>query len=123
MSGTVITTHLYPDVWAIGFPKIMFFTIAALTLLMVMLRRVRSDLPILVTLSVTTLIGWYLTMLYLASLPEFQFFKSVLSEGRESTNLLILGGLACVGLSFISGKVFRICSYIFVGLGAISFVS
>jgi len=123
MSSTVITTHLYADVWAIGFPKIMFFTIAALTLLMVMLRRVRSDLPILVTLSVTTLIGWYMTMLYLASLPEFQFFKSVLSEGRESTNLLILGGLACVGLSFISGKVFRICSYLFVGLGAISFVS
>ncbi|SVD97670.1 uncharacterized protein METZ01_LOCUS450524, partial [marine metagenome] len=121
VSSTVIVMYQYPDVWAMGFPNILFFTVAALTLLMLVLKRVRSDLQILVTLGVTTLIGWYTTMLYLTSFAEFEFLQSVLSESIQITNLLILGGLACIGLSFISGKLFRVGSYIFIWLGATSF--
>jgi hypothetical protein len=121
VGSTVIVMYQYPDVWAMGLPNILFFTVAALTLLMLVLKRVRSDLHILVTLGVTTLIGWYSTMLYLTSFAEFEFLRSVLSESSQATNLLILGGLACVGLSFISGKLFRVGSYIFIWLGATSF--
>ena len=121
VSSTVIVMYQYPDVWAMGLPNILFFTVAALTLLMLVLKRVRSDLQILVTLGVTTLIGWYTTMLYLTSFAEFEFLQSVLSESIQITNLLILGGLACIGLSFISGKLFRVGSYIFIWLGATSF--
>jgi len=107
----------YPDIWVIGLPKVLFITVIALMFLMVLLRRVRSDLPILVTLSVATLFGWYVTMFYLTSFPEFQFLRSVLSENNDLVRFLMLGGLACVGLSFINKKVFRVCSYIFAGLG------
>ena len=117
-ASTVVMLYKYPDIWVIGLPKILFITVIALILLMVMMRRVRSDLPILVTLSVASLVGWYLTMFYLSSFPEFQFLRSVLSKNYDVTNFIILGGLACVGLSFISRKVFRVCSYLFAGLGA-----
>ena len=117
-ASTVVMLYKYPDIWVIGLPKILFITVIALILLMVMMRRVRSDLPIVVTLSVATLVGWYVTMFYLSSFPEFQFLRSVLSKNYDMTNFLILGGLACVGLSFISRKVFRVCSYLFAGLGA-----
>ena len=117
-ASTVVMLYKYPDIWVIGLPKILFIIVIALILLMVMMRRVRSDLPILVTLSVATLVGWYVTMFFLSSFPEFQFLRSVLSKNYDMTNFLILGGLACVGLSFISRKVFRVCSYLFAGLGA-----
>ena len=117
-ASTVVMLYKYPDIWVIGLPKILFITVIALILLMVMMRRVRSDLPILVTLSVATLVGWYVTMFFLSSFPEFQFLRTVLSKNYDMTNFLILGGLACVGLSFISRKVFRVCSYLFAGLGA-----
>ena len=117
-ASTVVMLYKYPDIWVIGLPKILFITVIALILLMVMMRRVRSDLPILVTLSVATLVGWYVTMFFLSSFPEFQFLRSVLSKNYDMTNFLILGGLSCVGLSFISRKVFRVCSYLFAGLGA-----
>ena len=117
-ASTVVMLYKYPDIWVIGLPKILFITVIALILLMVMMRRVRSDLPILVTLSVAILVGWYVTMFYLSSFAEFQFLRSVLSKNYDMTNFLILGGLACVGLSFISRKVFRVCSYLFAGLGA-----
>jgi len=117
-ASTVVMLYKYPDIWVIGLPKILFITVIALILLMVMMRRVRSDLPIVVTLSVAILVGWYVTMFFLSSFPEFQFLRSVLSKNYDMTNFLILGGLACVGLSFISRKVFRVCSYLFAGLGA-----
>ena len=117
-ASTVVMLYKYPDIWVIGLPKILFITVIALILLMVMMRRVRSDLPIVVTLSVATLVGWYVTMFYLSSFSEFQFLRSVLSKNYDMTNFLILGGLSCVGLSFISRKVFRVCSYLFAGLGA-----
>ena len=117
-ASTVVMLYKYPDIWVIGLPKILFITVIALILLIVMMRRVQSDLPILVTLSVATLVGWYVTMFFLSSFPEFQFLRSVLSKNYDMTNFLILGGLACVGLSFISRKVFRVCSYLFAGLGA-----
>ena len=107
----------YPDIWVIGLPRILFSTVIALMLLMVVTGRVRSDLPILVTLSVAALAGWYVTMLYLTSFAEFQFLRSVMSENSDLTNFLILGGLACVGLSFVSRKVFRVCSYLYAGIG------
>ena len=115
--STVFMLYEYPDIWVIGLPKVLFITVIALMFLMVLLRRVRSDLPILVTLSVATLFGWYVTMFYLTSFPEFQFLRSVLSENNDLVRFLMLGGLACVGLSFINKKVFRVCSYIFAGLG------
>ena len=117
-ASTVVMLYKYPDIWVIGLPKILFIIVIALILLMVMMRRVRFDLPILVTLSVAILVGWYVTMFYLSSFAEFQFLRSVLSKNYDMTNFLILGGLACVGLSFISRKVFRVCSYLFAGLGA-----
>jgi hypothetical protein len=107
----------YPDIWVIGLPEVLFVTVIALILLMVVMQRVRSDLPILVTLSVTALIGWYVTMLYLTSFSEFQFLRSVMSVNSDLTSFLILAGLACVGLSFISRKVFRVCSYLYAGIG------
>jgi hypothetical protein len=116
-ASTVFMLYEYPDIWVIGLPKVLFITVIALMFLMVLLRRVRSDLPILVTLSVATLFGWYVTMFYLTSFPEFQFLRSVLSENNDLVRFLMLGGLACVGLSFINKKVFRVCSYIFAGLG------
>ena len=85
--------------------------------MMVLIGRLRSDLPILITLSVAALAGWYVTMLYLTSFSEFQFLRSVMSENSDLTSFLILGGLACVGLSFISRKVFRVCSYLYAGIG------
>jgi len=72
----------------------------------------------LITLSVAALAGWYVTMLYLTSFSEFQFLRSVMSENSDLTMFLILGGLACVGLSFVSRKVFRVCSYLYAGIGA-----
>jgi hypothetical protein len=117
-ASTVVMLYGYPDIWVIGLPKILFSTVIALMLLMVVMGRVRSDLPILVTLSVAALVGWYVTMLYLTSFAEFQFLRSVMSENSDLTMFLILGGLACVGLSFVSRKVFRVCSYLYAGIGA-----
>ena len=108
----------YPDIWVIGLPRILFSTVIALMLLMAVMRRIRTDLPVLVTLSVAALVGWYATMLYLTSFSEFQFLRSAMSANRDSTMFLILGGLACVGLSFVSRKVFRVCSYLYAGIGA-----
>ena len=116
-ASTVVMMYGYPDIWVIGLPKILFSTVIALMLLMVVTGRLRSDLPILVTLSVAALVGWYVTMLYLTSFAEFQFLRSVMSENSDLTMFLILGGLACVGLSFVSRKVFRVCSYLYVGIG------
>jgi hypothetical protein len=115
--STVVMLYEYPDIWVIGLPEVLFVTVIALILLMVVMQRVRSDLPILVTLSVTALIGWYVTMLYLTSFSEFQFLRSVMSVNSDLTSFLILAGLACVGLSFISRKVFRVCSYLYAGIG------
>ena len=117
-ASTVVMLYGYPDIWVIGLPRILFSTVIALMLLMVVTGRVRSDLPILVTLSVAALVGWYVTLLYLTSFAEFQFLRSVMSENSDLTNFLILGGLACVGLSFVSRKVFRVCSYLYAGIGA-----
>ena len=116
-ASTVVMLYGYPDIWVIGLPKMLFSTVIALMLLMVVMGRVRSDLPILVTLSVAALVGWYVTMLYLTSFAEFQFLRSVMSENSDLTMFLILGGLACVGLSFVSRKVFRVCSYLYAGIG------
>jgi hypothetical protein len=118
-ASTVVMLYQYPDTWVIGLPRILFSTVIALILLMVVMRRIRSDLPVLVTLSVAALVGWYATMLYLTSFSEFQFLRSAMSANRDSTMFLILGGLACVGLSFISRKVFRVCSYCYAGIGAL----
>ena len=117
-ASTVVMLYGYPDIWVIGLPRILFSTVIALILLMVVMGRVRSDLPILVTLSVAALVGWYVTLLYLTSFAEFQFLRSVMSENSDLTMFLILGGLACVGLSFVSRKVFRVCSYLYAGIGA-----
>ena len=117
-ASTVVMLYEYPDIWVIGLPRILFSTVIALMLLMVLIGRLRSDLPILITLSVAALAGWYVTMLYLTSFSEFQFLRSVMSENSDLTSFLILGGLACVGLSFISRKVFRVCSYCYAGIGA-----
>ena len=117
-ASTVVMLYEYPDIWVIGLPRILFSTVIALMLLMVLIGRLRSDLPILITLSVAALAGWYVTMLYLTSFSEFQFLRSVMSENSDLTSFLIISGLACVGLSFISRKVFRVCSYCYAGIGA-----